>query len=563
MPLLPSSRKESELKVLERAAQITQVFIRHGLEDLFDQAHLSDYFRGKRPSVPDERPEKPRSRAESLRAAFEELGPTFMKIGQILTMRPDILPDEYTDELRKLEDQAPPFDFQSVKDRLCDGLGKGIDEIFEEFDPVPIAAASLSQVHRARLKTGESVAVKVQRPGIRETIEEDFRVLTKVVKLLQDQFKEEIPYDATDILSEFSDAVVQELDFMNEARNMERFRENFSDSDLVSAPKVHWEFTCNTVVTMDYIRGTKISEVFLSEKGEGCDRKKIARIGIESTLKQILEDRFFHADPHPGNLMVLRDNTICFLDFGRVGYIDEGTSRDLLDLMNGILNREADDVSSSLMRMGIVGTPSQSEEIKSDIEGILARYYGMEVGDIWTSDLIRDLLDMMREHEMRIPKNLTLLFHTIMTIEGVSSRLYPDIVLLEEAKPFIRRMMLRRLSPFAIFKRFRRPISKTLRLLENLPDDIELALNRLRSSDFEVGLRLEGLEELITELDTASNRISVSLIISALIVGSSLVVQSNLGPFIEGYPLLGILGYGVASVLGIAVVISILRKGNF
>ncbi len=563
MRVFKPDESQTDLKTFQRAAQIVRVLMKYGLEDLFDHARTAVYLSDRKGGSEDEREEgNGRSRPERVRQAFEELGPTFMKLGQILATRPDLLPAEYTSEFRKLEDEAPPFDFKSIREQIASELGQELEDIFEDFDRKPLAAASLSQVHRARLKTGEIVAVKVQRPGIREEIQADFKVLAKVGELFREELVQEMQYDPRKVIRQFSDAVMEELNFMNEGRNIERFRENFADSPDVLAPRVFWDYTCTSVLTMEYVEGAKISKVFLEDR-KGYDRERIAEIGAEAVLKQVLEDGFFHADPHPGNLLIVGREKVCFLDFGRMGYVDEKTSLNILNLLEGIFDKDTDSVSAALTRMGVIDEPSQTESVEPDIQRVLARYHGMTLREITTRELVTDLLDLMNRHRLSLPENLTLLLHTLMTIEGVSMELHPDFSMFKQAEPYVRRMAWRRLSPGGILRRLRKPVIKTVRLLETLPDDVELALSKFRRSDFSVGLRLRGLEELVEEIDVASNRLSVSLIISALIVGSSLVVQSNLGPSVWGYPLLGILGYGVASILGIGVVISILRGGRF
>ncbi len=554
MVILSPSRIKQEQRTMNRLSEVFRILAKHGVDDMLDRSGLGGLVNLER-KHPDRK--EGASLAHSLTDAFEELGPTFIKLGQLLSTRPDMIPREYVKEFRRLQDQAPAFDFEDVRLLFQTEFGTRIEDLFQEFEKEPVAAASLSQVHRAKLKDGTEVAVKVQRPRIRHQIQTDLHIIFKLVNLVKDHISQASVYEPTEIVRIFSDAIMGELNFMNEARNLKDFRRNFSEVDYVKIPKVHPDLTCTRILTMEFIHGKKLSQL---EKSTQREKEIIAYRGAQAVLKQIFENELFHADPHPGNIFILPGNVICFLDLGRVGRINPQTKQQIIDLLDGFHRRDVDDIILSLIDMDALDPDAVNSKLKSNIETLVSRYH--RAGKMDTRSMIGEFLNISVKNNIRIPPRMAMLLHTLMTIEGVTMQVNPSFNMTRQTRSYIGKMKASRYSPSAIFQRAKEFTFNTIRLLDTLPEDINWALKTLRKNNFRFSHRLEDLDELIDTIDVASNRISMSLIVSAIIIGSSFVIQTGLGPLLYGYPLLGLVGYSIASILGMGIVISIIRSGN-
>ncbi|MCK5459588.1 AarF/ABC1/UbiB kinase family protein [Candidatus Parcubacteria bacterium] len=496
------------------------------------------------------------------RLACEELGPTFVKLGQILSTRPDLIPREFTEEFSKLQDNVPPFAFFQVEKLFEEEFGKSIDELFVEFNDRPVAAASLSQVHKAKLANGEVVAVKIQRPNIKERIKSDISILFDLVKFMEKKLVNGYIYQPMEIVKEFSRTIKQELDFVSEGRNIDKFRINFKENEAVCIPKVYWQLTTPKILTMEYINGVKISDVNKS-KNSRFDKKIISARGADMILKQIFKDGFFHGDPHPGNIFVMKNNVVALLDFGMVGRVDEDTMADMANLLIATIEKDADKIIKILEKMDIVCSDINLKELKIEIKNFVDKYYGISLKQLEIGVIIEEILEIMIHHQIKIPSDLVLLSKSLVIIEWVGRDLDPDFDMVSHAKPFAKELLSKKYSIINLWKKGRATTEELFDFLQIFPKEFSLLIKSLRKGEFNINFQHKGLERLILEIDRASNRLSFSMIIGSLIIGSSFVIQANIGPFIFGYPAIGIIGYLFASFLGLFLIISILRSGKW
>ena len=540
-----------------RLREIVSVVSKYGFDIVLKRAGLYSYIPFKRRLFPEEI--EGLTTPEKVRLILEELGATYIKLGQVLSTRPDLIPKEYIDELSKLQDEALPLSFDEVREVVEQELGKSLEEIFAHFESTPIASASLAQVHRAKLRSGESVVVKVQRPNIARTIEADIALLHQLASLVEARVREARRYNLVGIVNEFAKTIRRELDFMREGRNAERFARNFSSVEYIRIPRIYWEYTTRRVLCMEYIEGVKISRVE-ELRARGFDLTLIAERLAKAFMKQYFVDGFFQADPHPGNLLVLEGERIAMVDFGMVARIDSELKDKLADLAIAIVDRDVERVVEQLLRIGIVTPESDLAEFRSDIEDLILEYYDTRLSQVNVAALLNEMLEIALKHRVMMPPNFAFLIKSMVTIESVARALDPEFNFTLVAKPFVKEMIRQRLAPRRLAKDFLRELSTLVKSLGRIPAATEAVLRR--AEEGRLTLQHRGFSELIYELELMSNRISFALITSAIVVGSALIMQTDKGPSFLGYPLFGILGFLFASVLGTVLLLSILRSGR-
>jgi len=503
---------------LQRLRKIASVLAKCGLGELADvlraRYHL---FRFPGPAGNAEL-----GRGERFRLALEELGPTFVKLGQILSLRPDLVPPDIASELRKLQDEALPFPFSEVKAQIESELGQSLATLFQEFEEKPLAAASLAQVHRARTRDGELVAVKVQRPGIREVIDADLDILFEIAGLVERHLPDGELYNPVGTVEEFARSIREELDFTREGRHMEIFKHNFAGDETIYVPKVFWEYTTSRVLTMEYIEGIKISDLERLEE-VGLDRKVIARNGVQATLKQIFEYGFFHADPHPGNLLVLPGNVIVPLDFGLVGRLDEVLRGLVAELLVGFVKKDVNRIIGVLRDMGGLDTDVDMIALRADILGLIDYYYGVPLKQLDFRRIFEEGMRLVRNYQIKIPTGFVLMGKALVTEEGVGRMLDPDLDMVSMAKPYVQRVLLRRYDPRRQLAKWLEILDGYHRMLARLPTDVQAALT---------GLAELGRTSASPGENRSRDRLSIALVIAALFLGSSLIVQSGTGPWL-------------------------------
>ncbi|MEK6680589.1 MAG: 2-polyprenylphenol 6-hydroxylase [Nitrospirota bacterium] len=546
---------------IKRFTQILAVFGGYGFRDIVDSLHLEYLVRIGRRFAKKEAKLERLTKPERLRLAFEELGPTFIKFGQILSTRPDLIPHEYIEEFKKLQDEVPPFSFEEVRDVIDDEFKRPINELFDKIDEKPLAAASIAQVHRATLKDGDKVVLKIQRPNIRENIEADIDILFNLARLIESYIPESKLYNPTGIVQEFAKTIRREMDFTREGHNVNRFIANFKDDPTITAPKVYWELTTNKILTMEYVEGIKITDFDRLERA-GLDKKQIAINGSRAVLKQIFDYGFFQGDPHPGNFLVKEDNVIAVLDFGMFGRIDEKTKEQIADVLVAVINKDADKIAKTFLEVGVIAEEVNIREFRLDIVDFLDRYYDVPLSQLNLTEVLNEIIQIVARHRIKVMPEVMLLVKALITIEGIGRELDPDFNMVEHARPFAEKLVKERVSPRNIIRGIGKMTQEVNELLRVLPSETLQIVRKLRKGTLEIDLKLRHLEALIAKLDRVSNRITFSIIIAAIIVGSSLIIQTDKGPIFFGFPALGIIGFVVAGALGLWLIYAILRSGR-
>ena len=552
-------RKTSIKNRLVRYRQIGNILAKYGFGIFLEKIRLSRILK-----IPLEKKRKKEilSMPERLRLMCEELGPTFVKLGQILSTRPDLIPLSFIKEFEKLQDEVTPLKTEVIKNVIYEELGlHTVDELFSSFEEEPLASASISQVHRAVLKNGEEVVLKVQKPGIEKIINADISILYDITSLIERHIEESEIYQPRRIVEEFEKIVKKELNFLQEARNIGRFSKNFSSDETVYVTKIYKDLTTEKILTLEYVEGVKIDEVEELEK-MGLDRKEIALNGARSILKQIFVDGFFHADPHPGNILVLENGKICYLDFGIVGRLDEERKTELVSLFEGFLNKDAERIVNTLILMEAIEESVDLKGLRREIGEIMDEYYDVSLKEIKIKEIIDEEFEIMRKFKIKIPSGLSLLTKALITTEGVGIILDPDFNISYQIKPFVADLMKERLGLFSLVKDFKKTFLKFCFLMKEFPKDLETFLRNIKKGYLNIAFEHKGLKNLTSTIDKSSNRISFSLIISALIIGSSLIMLSGEGTLFMGFPIPGIFGFIFAAILGLWLIISILRAGK-
>lgn len=562
--MLPFTRINRNIRSLKRYRQVLGILIKYGFGHIVEQLNIDYYLElGKRivSLGTASRALERLSQAERLRLALEELGPTFIKLGQLLSTRPDIIPSEYLEELKKLQDRVPPVATEEILMQMHLELGRPVEELFSHFEPTPLATASIAQVHCGTLKTGEQVVFKIRRPAIEGVIETDIDILMGLAYLVDKHLPGGDMYDPIGLVKEFRRTINRELDFSREGRTIERFSANFADDETVRIPNVFWQFSGRSVLTLEYLSGIKISQVE-ELQAAGYDLKKIAHSGAEIFLTQVFEHGYFHADPHPGNLHILPNNVICIFDFGMVGRLDDELKLQLTELLLSVLQRDVDHIISQLLYSGELHDESNLKNLKRDLNEFIDDYYDILLQDLKVGRLLLDFIEILTEYRIKFPSNMMLLSRALIAMEGIGRQLDPDFNMVEQLKPFTEKIVKERYSPTNVSKELTKTLHSYHALGKSLPRDIKEFINRVNRNKFKIDLEHRGLERLITDIDKSTNRISFSMVIAALIIGSSLIMQTDKGPILFGFPILGLLGYTVAGFLGFGLAIAILRSGR-
>ncbi len=499
---------------------------------------------------------------ERLRLAIEELGPTFIKMGQILSLRPDIIPPEYAQEFEKLQDRNPPVEYDKIEKVLIEEYGVLPGEIFDRFEKIPVASGSIAQVHRAVLKeNGRTVAVKVLKPGTREIIDADLNIIQILVNLATHYITELQSYDLHGLLNEFSEVLKNELSFRREAYNIMRFRRFFEGEDYVHIPEVFLDFTTDSVLVMEFIDGIKVSDINSIRKS-GLNPRLIAENGARVALKEIFEFGFFHADPHPGNIFVLPDNVVAPVDFGITGYIDEEGSDILGNILVGIIKKDVERIVHLLKRYDFIREDTDERKLKLDlIDFIESANRGLKQ-NLSLSATLNHFFDISRKYRIHLPHEYFLIFKTLLQADGVGRMLYPEFNVVKFAEPYVKNWFMRQFRLKSYIKDFVLMMDDVRHLIKSLPSEIGPLFKKILKGKLRIPIYHENLDRAVYEIDRTGNRLSFSIIIAALLLASSLLVQAKVGPLIKGYPVIGLVGFVVAAVMGLWLLIGIIKSGR-
>jgi len=491
-----------------------------------------------------------------VRRALEDMGPTFVKLGQILATRADLFSPEWLSEFRKLQDQVKTVPYQQLLTQIEEDLGAKPEEIFAEFNHQPLAAASISQVYKARLQDGSPVVVKIRRPGIRSVVEADLRLLAQLAEIAEQEIKPLQRYRPKEIVHQFTRSMRRELDLAAECRNAERMMSNFEGDTNIVIPKVYWQWTCERLNVQEFIDGIPGYDLDAIEEA-GLDRELLATRGAEAILKMILEDGFFHADPHPGNCFYLSDNRIAFIDFGMVGRLSEERRGQVLNLLRGLIDKDSQRVVKILMQWSDNPSLHNLDVFSLDIDDFIDQYSDIPLKELNITELLNNLTTLLRDHQLNLPPDLTLLFKAFITLDGLGRQLDPDFNLVEMATPLLKRIFLMRYSPDALLKRSKDNLLGLAELITDLPKDLHKLMESMRHGSLGLKIDINKPEWLGKELDRTINRLSISLVTSALIVGSSIVTTVEGGPS----SFFGLMGFVGAFIGGVWLLLSIWRSG--
>jgi len=546
-----------------RYREIVRVLIHHGFGQILDALDILPYL-----SIPQRllrrwRPaEVPLGTPERLRLALEELGPTFIKLGQALSTRPDLLPPAYISELSKLQDTVPPEPWDPIKARIEEELGGRTEGFFIEFEEEPIAAASLAQVHAATLPDGSEVVLKVQRPEIQGTIETDLEILFDLAELLDEHTPLGDIYDLSGIAKEFATGLRSELDFYREGRNADRLRENFRGVHYLRIPEVYWKFTTRRLLVLERIRGIKIDK-FEALDEAGYDRPRIAERAADIIIQEVLEDGFFHADPHPGNFVVMPGEVIGAMDFGLVGHLSHQMRLDLIRLYVAAVELDAKGVVDQLIKVGVVSGEMDRVELERDTARLLKKYYELPLKAVKTQEAINEAMSIAFRHHLQLPSDLWLLVKTLAMMEGLARELAPGFNFFKVARPYVRRFLFEIARPGAWGPSLLKSVGDWSELLSRFPKVGSRILTKVERGDFRISLHHEGLNRALVQLDRLSNRIALSVLLAALIVGLAIIIPAfNLAEewgLITG---LIIAIFAGVSLVGLWLIVSILRSGR-
>ncbi|MDD5321053.1 MAG: AarF/UbiB family protein [Methylococcales bacterium] len=497
---------------------------------------------------------------QRIRRALEDLGPTFIKLGQILATRVDLFPPQFITEFEKLQDQAPPVPFEDLLPQIEEDIGGSIDDIFSEVDRQPLAAASIAQVHKAALKDGTQVILKIRRPGLRKIIEADLRLLQRIVDIAESESPEIRRFHPKEVLRQFNQSLRRELDLAGECRNAERVAANLADDLNIIIPKVYWQWTGERLNVQEYIQGIQGRDLESMEK-MGLDKKLLADRGTKAVMKMIMEDGFFHADPHPGNVFYLPDNRLAFIDFGMVGRLTEERRDQVVSLLYGMINHAPTKVAEILEDWSD-NIYTDEQALIVEIEAFVDQYSSLSLKDLSLTAMLSDLMALLRDHKLILPPDLALLIKAYITLDGLGRYLNPDFNTLVFAAPYIQEIMLERYRPEAIAKRGWRNLISVADLMASLPKDLRKLLRASRKGAFQVDITVRHLDRYVNTIDNAISRLTMGMVTAALIIGSSIIMTVTGGPELFGLPAFGFLGYTFATLGGIWLLLSIWKSGH-
>jgi ubiquinone biosynthesis protein len=547
---------------LNRYQEILRVFFKYGFDDIVNRIGITKRIRiDKTQHTIQSENIIALNISERLRMAFEELGATFIKLGQMLSLRSDIIPAEFAREFSKLQDSVQKDETEKIKSVLTTEYGKPVNDVFLEFDETPIAAASIAQVHKAKLKTGEVVAVKILHPGITEKIEADLEILKNLSKLIETHIPESRPYQPVEIIKEFDKSIRKELNLVFEGYNIDTLRNYFQDDPTIKMPIVYWEYSTESILATEFINGIKISELLINEASD-IDPKQVTMNSANALMKQVFEIGIFHADPHPGNIFVLPGNVIAPIDFGNVGRIDDEMRNAFIEMIMGIVDQDPNRIVKALINVGFIDDHTNLRGLKIDLMEFINHYYKVSLNKINLSKLIDEFIELLRTHQIKLPADLSILIRTLGISEAIARELYPQFNFAEILIPFAKKTYLNKYNPFTRFRSLIRTAEESFDLLNKIPENLQSILYKFRNDKFIINFKHQGLEEFGRRIDSSSNRLSFSIIIAALIIGSSMIMYLGKGNLPLSYPVIGISGFIAASVLGIWLLIGIMRSGK-
>ncbi|WDL98753.1 ABC1 kinase family protein [Alicyclobacillus sp. ALC3] len=564
MPVNAAPSLGKRVRHLQRYRQIAQILIRNGFGWFIDGVGLADLLTLPKRMFSDVQKRDALTTVERIRTVVERLGPTFVKLGQVASLRRDIFPPELITELSKLQDEVPPVSFEQVQGVVSEELGHPLEEVFESFDPVPIGSASIGQVHRAVLKGGDVVAVKVQRPDIRGQIRVDLEVLADLAQMAERRFDWARHYQISDVVAEFTRSLHDELDYTQEGRNADRIRKIFVDDELVKIPEIYWDLTTSKVLVMEFVEGVKLTDQ-VTLIARGYDPKQLAENAARAVFTQLLLHGVFHADPHPGNLAALPNHAILFMDFGMVGRLTQDMKDRLATLVVGLMRRNTDMILRALRHMGVVPVDVNEDSLRRDVDALREKYYDIPLSQVSLAESVADIFQVAYRHRIKIPADLALVGKTLLTIEGVVEELDPGFRIMDVAEPFGRQLLKEQLHPKTVGRHLLGTAIDVGDFLIDFPRQVRLMVREIGHGRVKVQMEVSEVNNIMGKLDRISNRLSfavmllaLSIFVAGLLIASALAKTSNL---LWRFPITQV-GLIMGGLMLLLLVWSIIRSGR-
>lgn len=551
---------------MQRYRDIVFAFSRYGFGYIAVELGLYDLLSlPKRVFTKDKAKVPAHTTGERVRLFLQELGPTFIKLGQFASTRSDILPEDIIHELEKLQDDVPPFSSAEAMTIIEEELGDNVESLFKEFDETPLAAASIGQVHRGVLVSGEPIAIKVQRPDIRDKIFADLDILYDLANLAENQLEWASRYQVKNIIKEFSRSLRAELDYTNEGLNAEKIANQFLDDSRVRIPEIYWDFTTKKVLTMEFIHGTKLNdEEELLDKGINHD--VFAERLVDTMFHQIFIEGFFHGDPHPGNIMALPDEEVVLIDFGSVGRLSPEMKQHLSSFVIALMRQNTDRLIKAIDRMGVIPPDVDMKQLRADVDLLREKYYDVPLSQVSLGEAVNDLFTVTYYHHIQLPSDLALLGRTLLTIEAIVVRLDPELSIVKMAEPFGKQLIKERYHPKKIAENIIAEVEQYTEIFSDLPDTIKELRSVIKKGKVRFELNIPGLNQTLKKLDQISNRLSFSIVLlsfsiimTGLIIGSAIAGQSTM---LWNIPVIEV-GFVVATLMFLWILFGIFRSGRF
>ncbi len=546
-----------------RYRQILAILIKYGFEDVLSALHLTRYIAplvkllsARRRSFLNRH-----SRFERVRMALEELGPTFIKLGQALSMRPDLVSVELINELAKLQDQVPPFSFTEVKSIVESEFGRRLSDLYDHFEEVPLASASIGQVHKARLRDGREAAVKVQRPGLQRQVGVDIGIMYHLASMVEGKIEEFSFIRPVQIVEEFARTIARELDYNIEADHMERFSSDFADEPTLHIPKVYRALTSRRVLSMEFIYGIKVSDITSLDRAR-IDKRLITRRGADILLKQIFDHGFFHADPHSGNVYIMANQVIAMLDFGMVGAVDQKSREAFVDLIDSVIQQNALIVTRQLLKITFWDARPDTRLLEKEVAAFIGKHFYKALKDLNIGQLLQDLLQLVSRFRLRIPPDIFLMMKALATIEGIARQLDPDFDMIEQATPFIRQIKVDRIKPQRLAGDFYALSGDLVDFAKHFPADMLEISRIIRNGQLSVKVDEKVMDKVHRTHNRIGNRIAMAIMIAALIIGASLLIAAKTPPLWGQISFFGLICLFLAALFGLWLLSAILRRGR-
>jgi len=487
------------------------------------------------------------------RLMLQEMGTTWIKFGQILSTRPDLLPQEYIQELGELQSHVQLLEQEQVRSIIQAELGKNPEELFQHFSKEPLGAASIAQVHRARLKDGTEVVIKVRRPDIEKPIRADLEIAANFAQILEERSDSWAVHHPVDLVAQFREILEAELDFRVEAAHVEKLAYYFRERPEVLVPKIHRDFSSEKVLTMDFVDGVPVSQLE-SLKDTGVDTAAIGKLNAELLFEQIFKFGYFHADPHPGNILVRPGPRVCYLDFGMMGRMDRDTRLGMADLLHAVIRRDECRAVDALLSLTTWSKMPDRKKLESDVSEFIERHFYKPILYLSLGDVLRQLLDRTIKHRMALPQSIFIMIKSLSTVEGWVKKLNPELDVISLARPFVRDARMERLDPQKLREDFLEMGLGVADLVRSIPRDLPLIIDKIKEGEVKMVMEHKGLEDFKQLIDETSRRLSAALLVASIIVGSSLIIHAKVPPVFHEVSILGVLGYLIALVEGAAII---------